>query len=134
MKINRITETCIYSSDLKNMKEFYVDVLGLLPIEEETDRVIFLKAGKSMLLLFNPSKTMVDNKNLPTHGTISPPSSIHLALEIEEQDYPHWKQRLINNNVSIEKEVIWKSNSKSIYFRDPASNLVELITPGEWPV
>ena len=134
MKINKVIETCIYSSDLKSMKKFYVDILGLLPIGEEMNKLIFLKAGKSMLLIFNPSITLIDNNELPTHGTIGPPSSIHLALEIKEQDYQGWKQLLVKNNISIEKEVNWESNAKSVYFRDPVGNLVELMTPGGWPV
>jgi catechol-2,3-dioxygenase len=134
LKINRIIETCIYSSNLENMKKFYVDVLGLSAIAEERDKLIFLKAGKSMLLIFDPSQTMVDNKKLPTHGIQSPPSSIHLAMEIKEQEYQGWQELLVNNSIPIEKEVMWKSNAKSLYFRDPAGNLVELITPGEWPV
>jgi hypothetical protein len=34
--------------------------------------------------------------------------------------------------VAIEKEVEWSRGGKSIYIRDPARNLVELITPGVW--
>jgi len=29
MNINKIVEKCIYSSDLDDMKKFYVDILGL---------------------------------------------------------------------------------------------------------
>jgi catechol-2,3-dioxygenase len=134
MKINKVIETCIYSSDLESMKKFYVDILGLLPIEEERDKLIFLKAGKSMLLVFNPARTSVHNNSLPTHGAMSPPSSIHFAMEIKEQDYQEWKKLLSKNSISIEKEVDWKNNTKSLYFRDPAGNLIELITPGGWPV
>jgi catechol-2,3-dioxygenase len=134
MKINKVIETSIYSSDLESMKKFYVDILGLLPIEQERDKLIFLKAGKSMLLIFNPARTSVDNNRLPTHGAMSPPSSIHFAMEIKEQDYKDWKKLLLKNSISIEKEVDWKNNSKSLYFRDPAGNLIELITPGGWPV
>jgi catechol-2,3-dioxygenase len=134
MKINKVIETSIYSFDLESMKKFYVDILGLLPLEEERDKLIFLKAGKSMLLIFNPARTSVDNNRLPAHGTVTPPSSIHFAMEIKDQDYLDWKELLVKNSISIEKEVDWKSNAKSLYFRDPAGNLVELITPGEWPV
>jgi catechol-2,3-dioxygenase len=59
------------------MKKFYTGILGLHLVEEEKDKFIFLQAGKSMLLVFNPSKTMISNKELPAHGKISPPSSIH---------------------------------------------------------
>jgi hypothetical protein len=39
------------------MKEFYVNRLGLDLVSEEEGRHVFLKAGKSMLLVFNPEKT-----------------------------------------------------------------------------
>ena len=41
---------------------------------------------------------------------------------------------MARNEIVVEKEVDWKGRSRSLYFRDPAGNLVELITPGEWPV
>jgi catechol 2,3-dioxygenase-like lactoylglutathione lyase family enzyme len=34
--------------------------------------------------------------------------------------------------VGIAKEVEWPRGGKSIYFRDPVGNLVELVTPGVW--
>ena len=134
MKIKKVLETCIYSSDLESMKNFYARILGLPVIQEEQDKLIFLKAGKSMLLIFDPVRTKANNGSLPAHGAPTPPSSIHFAMEIEEQEYHASKQLLIDNNIAIEKEVNWNSHAKSIYFRDPAGNLVELITPGGWPV
>jgi catechol-2,3-dioxygenase len=134
MKINKVIETCIYSSDLESMKKFYVEVVGLSVIQEETDKLIFLKAGKSMLLIFDPLRTSVNNDLLPTHGAVTPPSSIHFAIEIEEQEYKPWKDHLRRKEVAIQKEVNWDGKTKSLYFRDPAGNLVELITSGGWPV
>jgi catechol-2,3-dioxygenase len=134
MKINKVVETCIYSSDLDSMKRFYAGILGLPVVQEEKGKVIFLQAGKSMLLIFNPAKTSIDNDGLPTHGAQAPPASIHFAMEIKENDYQRWKELLAKHNVSVEKQVHWKGRSRSLYFRDPAGNLVELITPGEWPV
>lgn len=134
MKINRVIETCIYSSDLRSMKKFYVGILGLSIIHEEEDKLIFMKAGKSVLLIFDPLRTSINNDRLPTHGAITPPSSIHFAMEIEEQEYQPCKELLVRNGIAIEKEVKWNSNTKSLYFRDPSGNLVELITPGGWPV
>lgn len=134
MKINKVIETCIYSSDLESMKKFYAGILGLSVIQEEGDKLLFLKAGKNMLLIFDPLRTSIDNHNLPRHGAMTPPSSIHFAMEIEEQEYNPCIEVLVRNHIAIEKEVIWSNKTKSIYFRDPAGNLVELITPGGWPV
>ena len=134
MKINKVVETCIYSSDLESMKRFYVGILGLSLVQEEKNKLVFLQVGKSMLLIFNPARTSTDNDRLPTHGAQTPPASIHFAMEIKENDYQSWKELLMKNDIALEKEVDWKGRSRSLYFRDPAGNLVELITPGEWPV
>ena len=87
--IRKIVETCIYSSDLKNMKDFYVSTLGLRLVEE-SERSVFLKAGKSMLLIFNPELTKTEGDNMfPIHGAITPPAMVHFALEIEKKDYEY---------------------------------------------
>jgi catechol-2,3-dioxygenase len=132
--IRKIVETCIYSSDLKSMKDFYVSTLGLRLIEE-SERSVFLKAGKSMLLIFNPEITKLEGDNMfPIHGAITPPAMVHFALEIEKNDYEYYKRVLIRNNIAIEKEIKLDKESRSLYFRDPPGNLVEVITKGEWPV
>jgi catechol 2,3-dioxygenase-like lactoylglutathione lyase family enzyme len=125
------------------MKDFYVNILGLEFVSEEKDRYVFLKAGQSMLLIFNPNKTLsnadVSNRSssttqFPAHGAFTPPSIIHFALEIEQQNYDNAKQMLKEKNIKVENEVTWDKGTNSIYFRDPAGNLVEIITPGSWPV
>ena len=134
MKFTKIIETSIYSSNLKEMKNFYIDILGLDFVAEEKERHVFLKAGKSMLLIFNPYNTLNDiNDIFPSHGAISPPSIIHIAFEIKKDDYEKCKYLLEKNKINIEKE-IELGNNKSIYFRDPVGNLVELITANAWPV
>jgi catechol-2,3-dioxygenase len=134
MKFTKIIETCIYSPDLEEMKNFYINYLGLEFVSEEKGRSVFLKAGKSMLLIFNPTNTLNHIKQLfPIHGAITPPSIIHFALEIQKEDYEKWKCLLLDNKINIEKEIELKY-SKSIYFHDPAGNLVEFITNNAWPI
>jgi catechol 2,3-dioxygenase-like lactoylglutathione lyase family enzyme len=135
LKFRKIVETCIYSYDLEKMKDFYVNTIGLQFISEEKGRHVFLKVGKSMLLIFNPKNTMVKSNSIfPIHGAITPPSIVHFALEIEKEDYENSKTMLNKNKIEIEKEIIWKKGTKSIYFRDPIGNLVEFITRDSWPV
>jgi catechol 2,3-dioxygenase-like lactoylglutathione lyase family enzyme len=132
----KIVETCVYSSELEKMKNFYVNSLGLEFVSEESGRHVFLKAGRSMLLIFNPVSTTNKNESIfPPHGASTPPAIIHFALEIEKEDYVYLKDTLIRNGIKIEKELTWASDTlKSVYFRDPAGNLVEFITRGNWPV
>lgn len=135
MKFRKIVESCIYSSDLETMKDFYANKIGLEFISEEKGRHVFLKAGKSMLLIFNPENTRIEgNSRFPVHGAITPPACIHLALEIEKEDYDRSKKTLTDKGIDIEKEMVWRNGSGSIYFRDPTDNLVEFVTKGNWPV
>lgn len=134
MKFRKIVETSIYSSDLEKMKEFYVDKLGLQLVSEQKGRHVFLKTDKNMLLIFNPGVTAVEKETV--HGAPTPPSIIHVAFEIETDEYEEARDLLEKNNIHIEKEVVWENDlkSRSIYFRDPAGNLVEFITRNFWQV
>ena len=51
LKFRKVVETCIYAYELEKMKDFYVNTIGLQLIAEEKGRHIFLKVGKSMLLI-----------------------------------------------------------------------------------
>ena len=104
------------------MKDFYTDILGLEFVSEEKDRCVFLKAGQSMLLIFNPNKTLVSSENstiqFPIHGAFAPPSIIHIALEVDKENYDN--ARHVNwKKIKIEKEITWEKGN-SIYIRDPA--------------
>jgi catechol 2,3-dioxygenase-like lactoylglutathione lyase family enzyme len=43
-----------------------------------------------------------------------------------------WRKCLQDHGVTFEKEVEWPRGGKFLYFRDPAGNSVELLTPGVW--
>jgi len=45
-----------------------------------------------------------------------------------------WEKRLAENEVAVESKVKWERGGQSIYFRDPDGNLLELVTPGVWPI
>ena len=134
MKFRKIVETSIYSSNLEKMKEFYVDKLGLEFVSEQIGRHVFLKTDKNMLLIFNQAVTAAEKET--SHGASTPPSMVHIAFEIESDEYEQAKHLLEKNNIHIEKEIVWENNikSKSIYFRDPSGNLVEFITRNYWEV
>lgn len=130
MHINKIVETAIYVQDLERSEAFYENTLGLGFDSRQAGRHVFLKAGKSMLLIFNPHATLAET-SLPAHGTSG---VAHLAFEIEPDDYDKWKETLSQHRVPVEKEVTWPNGARSIYFRDPDNHAVELVTRGNWPV
>ncbi|MDQ3546548.1 MAG: glyoxalase/bleomycin resistance/extradiol dioxygenase family protein, partial [Verrucomicrobiota bacterium] len=43
-----------------------------------------------------------------------------------------WRERLQEAGVAIESEVEWPEGGRSLYFRDPAGNSVELAPPTLW--
>jgi catechol 2,3-dioxygenase-like lactoylglutathione lyase family enzyme len=134
MKFRKIVESSIYSSNLEMMKEFYVEKLGLELVSEQKGRHVFLKTEKNMLLIFNHVVTAAEKET--SHGALTPPSMVHVAFEIGSDEYEEAKELLDKNNIQIEKEIAWKNDvkSRSIYFRDPAGNLVEFITRNYWHV
>jgi catechol 2,3-dioxygenase-like lactoylglutathione lyase family enzyme len=127
--IQCLVETGIYAEDLDEAERFYRDVLGLTVWGKEEGRHVFFQVGDSdMLLVFRP-ETTIRGEHLPAHGSRGPG---HFALGIAAQDLDAWRERLREHDVVIEHEESWARGGCSLYFRDPAGNSVELITPGLW--
>ncbi len=127
--IEHLVETSIYADDLDAAERFYSDVLGLAAHAKEAGRHVFFHVGdQSVLLVFRPESTLKGDR-LPPHGARGPG---HLALGIAPEDLDAWRQRLREHRVEIEHEESWPRGGHSLYFRDPAGNSVELITPGVW--
>ena len=82
----------------------------------------------NVLLAFLAEATLRGDQLL-SHGATGPG---HFALGIEAEDFDAWRKLLHGHGVAVEKEVDWPRGGKSLYFRDPAGNLVELVTPGIW--
>jgi catechol 2,3-dioxygenase-like lactoylglutathione lyase family enzyme len=47
--------------------------------------------------------------------------------------YERWKQRLADHDVRIDHEASWPGGARSVYFRDPANNLLEIADRDLWP-
>jgi catechol 2,3-dioxygenase-like lactoylglutathione lyase family enzyme len=129
VKIKAVIETAIYVDDLQAAETFYGAVLGLRVMGRETGRHVFFQAREESVLLAFVAETTLKGEVLPSHGARG---AGHFALGIASVDFDAWRNRLQANGVSIEQQVEWPKGGKSLYFRDPASNLVELVTPGVW--
>ena len=126
--IEHLLEAAIYVDNLEKAETFYRDVLGLTVIGEESGRHVFFKVGESVLLVFRAEATL-KGTTLPAHGAKGPG---HVALGIERESLDDWRSRLESRGIQIEMQVDWPKGGKSLYFRDPAGNSVELVTPGCW--
>lgn len=134
MKINGILETCLYARDLEAAEDFYRALPGLQFVSKEKGRHLFFRCGNGMLLIFNPfhtsnKQTEIEGSKIPLHGATG---EGHVAFAIDPAEMPQWKEHLDEHSVEIESEVTWPNGSISIYFRDPAGNSLELVSPEIW--
>ncbi|MFO0918939.1 MAG: VOC family protein [Planctomycetaceae bacterium] len=127
--LETLVETALYGDDLPALEAFYVQVLGLTVWSKDPARHVFFQVGPAhMLLLFKPAATLQAGL-LPAHGAHGPG---HAAFGISVDQLQPWRERLAAHGVPIELEYQWPRGGCSLYFRDPAGNSVELITPGVW--
>jgi catechol 2,3-dioxygenase-like lactoylglutathione lyase family enzyme len=122
----KIKETCLYIRDLEKAREFYHRILGLPVIAYLPDKHLFLRAGSSVLLLFNPEDSKQKTSPPPHFGS----GQQHFAFEVRQEDYEDAKQKITSAGISIVDEVTWKSGQRSFYFNDPEKNVLEIIPEG----
>jgi catechol 2,3-dioxygenase-like lactoylglutathione lyase family enzyme len=124
-----ILETCLYVDDLAHARQFYTGVLGLAVVDEHPGRHLFLRCGQRMLLLFIPAACEVDDGSFPPHGAHG---AGHVAFAAFANEYDAWRTHLEAHAVAIEREITWPHGPRSLYFRDPAGNSLEVTVPALW--
>ena len=128
MQPSRIFETVLYAEDLTAAERFYHEALGLEVLERSNLTVVF-RCGGGVLLIFDPRKSAAPDRDVPSHGTTA---IGHIAFAAKPEDLDAWREQLRQAGVPIEREVDWDEGGHSIYFRDPAGNVVELAPPTIW--
>jgi catechol 2,3-dioxygenase-like lactoylglutathione lyase family enzyme len=129
MKFLKIKETCLYICDLESARKFYHEVLELPIINYAKDKHLFLKAGDSVLLLFNPEDSRHKN---------SPPAHFgggkqHFAFEVNAMEYENAKHEIQSKGIKIIDQLKWQSGVESFYFNDPEGNVLEILPEkGVW--
>jgi catechol-2,3-dioxygenase len=128
MRPGRIFETVLYAEDLGAAEQFYRDAVGLEVIGRGDLAVVF-RCGGGVLLIFDPRKSSVPARDVPSHGS----SGVgHIAFAAKPEELNAWREHLREAGIPIELEMDWEEGGRSIYFRDPAGNVVELAPPTLW--
>jgi len=129
-----VLETVIYARDLEAAEQFWREVMGLEPFSRMAGRQLFYRCGDQVLLIFNPEATVVPPKPgalpVPPHGA---QGEGHICFRASAADLERWRAHLEARGIVIEADFVWPaSGGRSIYFRDPAGNCIELAEPRIW--
>ncbi|HTN75352.1 MAG TPA: VOC family protein [Pirellulaceae bacterium] len=131
MQAQAILETCLYVDDLVAAQSFYEQVLGLTLVDAQPDRHLFFRCGRQMLLVFRADASSHSDGVIPAHGAVGPG---HVAFAATEQELHAWQQQFVAQQVAIEQDYAWPQGGRSLYFRDPAGNCLEIATPKIWNI
>jgi catechol 2,3-dioxygenase-like lactoylglutathione lyase family enzyme len=133
MKPAGILETVLYAKDLGAAEAFYREVLRLEPFARAPGRHLFYRCGDQVLLIFNPEATRVPSAPgalpVPPHGAVGPG---HICFRATAAEVDGWATRLAAKDIAIEADFEWPGGGRSIYFRDPAGNCLEIAEPRIW--
>ncbi|MBD9528274.1 VOC family protein [Paracoccus sp. PAR01] len=127
-------ETALYARDLDRASVFWTEVMGLPRIGYQPDRHAFFQCGEQILLVFNPDATRRPPAAgspvpVPPHGA---EGEGHFCIGVEDAQMDAWRQHLQAAGIRIEADFVWPQGGRSIYFRDPAGNSIELAEPRIW--
>lgn len=130
-----ILETSLYVEDMPRATAFYDRLFGFPKMIDAERLCAYSISGRGVFLLFKRGATVLP---VSWPGGILPPhdgsGQYHMAFSITAGAWDGWIERLKAQNVAVESVVNWDSGGRSLYFRDPDGNLLELATPGTWPI
>lgn len=124
-QLDALLEGSLYVGDLARSVRFYETVLGLELLVSDGERLRAMGvAGRQVLLLFKKGASVDHDGD----------GRLHVAFAIPAASLAEWEKRLAERDVAIETRTRWPRGGESLYFRDPDGHLLELATPGVWPI
>lgn len=134
-KLDGILETAIHTQDMDRSRAFYEGVLGLAPIYSDHRLSAYAVAERDVLLVFQKGTTAetvtLSSGTIPGHAG---DGTLHVAFAVGKDELAAWEAQLAAHGITIEGRNDWSRGGRSIYFRDPDGHLLEIATPGLWPV
>lgn len=131
-------ESALYADDLDAAVAFWQGVIGLPCFQRQPGRHAFFRVTDSpqpqVLLVFRADATRhppAPDARLPVppHGARGPG---HFCLAVAPGQLDAWRSHLEAAGIAIETDFHWPNGARSIYFRDPAGNSIEIADPAIW--
>ena len=124
-----ILESSLYVSDVQRSVRFYEETFGFRLITDFGERGCAMQAGeRQVLLLFKKGASRAIQSPHDGNG------ELHLALAIAADELANWESWLETRGIAVEEKRRWELGGQSLYFRDPDWHLIEVATPGTWPI
>lgn len=129
-----VLECALYARDLGRAAAFWTDIIGLRQISHQPGRHVFFQCGAQVLLIFNPDATSQPpapdaRLPVPPHGA---EGAGHFCIAVRGETLDQWRRHLETSGIHIEADFIWPQGGRSLYFRDPAGNSIELAEARIW--
>ena len=135
--VSGVLETALHVEDVPTSMAFYDRLFGFSKMISDDRFCAYAVAGRSVFLLFKKGGTL-EPIEIPGASGVIPPHDgsgrMHMAFAIPAGSADDWTNRLSENGVAVESRVQWASGGTSLYVRDPDGHLIELATPGIWPI
>lgn len=131
-------ESALYASDLDAAEAFWTGIMGLAVFQKVPGRHVFLRVAEGppsqVLLVFDPSATRTPpaadaRLPVPPHGA---EGQGHYCMAVDPARLDDWRAHLEAAGVAVEADFRWPNGRRSVYFRDPAGNSIELADPAIW--
>jgi catechol 2,3-dioxygenase-like lactoylglutathione lyase family enzyme len=130
-----ILETCLNVADVARAREFYT-ALFECEVMKSDDRFCAMRFGEQQILILfrrgsDPDGTSLPFGRIPAHGSSG---QGHVGFAIPAESLSAWRKRLVQRGIAEESTFTWPGGGVSVYFRDLDDHLLELLTPGVWPI
>ncbi|MFL5860805.1 MAG: VOC family protein [Solirubrobacteraceae bacterium] len=114
--ISGVAELTLEASDLGAAEHFYRRLLGLELLSRQDDRVWLAVGTRTRLGLWSPGR-----KEFGDRGG----RHVHFALAAKPEELERLALRLRTAGVAVRGPIVHDGGDRSIYFEDPAGNVVE---------
>lgn len=120
IRFSRVDHVAINARDLDHSAAFYARVLALVPGPRSTFRQVLLSPALSLHLFQVPERGTA-----PVGGDWRRPGVQHVALDVDEAEFERAAEVLVAAGTAAEGPTE-DSEGRSLYFRDPDGNVIEL--------